>query len=97
MRGMSLSHCAGAGVCPPEVHCPTCVAARSGPRGRAIGTAQVPVRRFGIAPPPPEDVLYFEEEDDAGPGARTIGERGGRAVWAGALLAAALAGIVLYA
>jgi hypothetical protein len=56
----------------------------------------IPVRRFGIAPPPPEEDLCYEVETQAS-AARTIGERGAVAVWLGALTAACVAAFLLYA
>ena len=56
----------------------------------------IPVRRFGIAPPPPEEDPCYEVETQA-PAARTIGERGAIAVWLGALIAACIAALLLYA
>jgi hypothetical protein len=65
-------------------------------RPTSIGTAQVPVRRYGTVPPPPEEVPYLEAQDDEPP-PRTIGERGGLAVCVGGLLAALVGGALLYA
>jgi hypothetical protein len=93
---MNPSICPAAGICPPQEHCSACRSARRRSRAETIGMPAVPVRRYGQVPPPPDAVFQLEDEDDV-PGTRTIGDRGARAVWAGALLAAAVAGILLYA
>lgn len=71
----------------------------SSSRGKSIGTAQVPVRRFGTVPPLPEEpaFLEFEEEEEEAPRGRTIAERGALAVWMGAAAVAVVAGVLLYA
>lgn len=71
----------------------------SSSRGKSIGTAQVPVRRFGTVPPLPEEpaFLEFEEEEEDVPRGRTIGERGALAVWMAAAVVAVVAGVLLYA
>jgi len=66
-------------------------------RGRSIGTAQVPVRRFGTVPPAPDEVLFLEGAQQEAPRASTIAERGALAVWLAALAAALVAGWLLYA
>ncbi len=67
-------------------------------RGKSIGTAQVPVRRFGTVPPLPEEPAFLEgeEEDEVSRGG-SIGERGALAVWMGAAVVAVVAGVLLYA
>lgn len=70
----------------------------SSSRGKSIGTAQVPVRRFGTVPPLPEEPAFLEgEEEEEAPRGRTIGERGALAVWMGAAVVAVVAGVLLYA
>lgn len=73
----------------------------SSSRGKSIGTAQVPVRRFGTVPPLPEEPAFLEfeeeEEEEKAPRGRTIGERGALAVWMGAAVVAVVAGVLLYA
>ena len=64
-------------------------------RGQSIGTAQVPVRRFGTVPPVRGDLRSLEAAE--APPVRTIGERGALAVWLAALAAALVAGFLLYA
>lgn len=69
----------------------------SSSRGKSIGTAQVPVRRFGTVPPLPEEPALLEGEEEEAPRGRTIGERGALAVWMGAAVVAVVAGVLLYA
>lgn len=61
---------------------------------RSVGQVDIPVRRFGVAPPPPDEDLCYEVE--AQHVAPTIGERGAIAVWLGALMAACVAALLLY-
>ena len=54
----------------------------------------IPVRRFGIVPPPPQGEWEIEPADPDAP--RTIAEYGGTAVLLAGVLAAAVAGWVLF-
>ena len=55
----------------------------------------IPVRRYGIVPPPPDPEWEIERADPDAP--RTIAEYGGTAVLLAGVLAALVAGVLLYA
>ena len=82
-------------VCAADGLCLACRETLAVGRPRLIGSAAIPVRRFGAVPPPEEDLAYDVLHDEES--ARTIAEHGAAAVWVAGLSAACVAGLLLYA
>jgi hypothetical protein len=94
---MAASDCLGAQVCTADAHCAGCRTGREPGRPlRLSGQPDIPVRRFGSAPVPLAEEELLDGPDGAPP-PRTIGERGAIAVLAAGVLAACVAGFLLYA
>ena len=84
--------CLGVKVCRAGTQCVACRETLAAMR--PIGTAAIPVRRFGTPPVPDDDLAYEVMRDEFT--ARTIAEHGAAAIWMAALSAACIGALVLY-
>jgi len=89
---MAASGCDGQAVCGDGGGCGECRTVLE--HGTAYSVAGIPVRRFGIVPPPPEPEWEIEAAEAHGP--HTIAEYGGTTVLLAGLIAAVVAGCLLY-
>ena len=92
---MAETTCYGEAVCGVQAGCGDCRRSLGGGTVYFMDSnPPIPVRRFGIIPPPPEAEWEIEPTDSHAP--RTIAEYGGTAVLLAGVLAALVAGCVLY-
>ena len=91
---MQAETCPGEQVCGKDLHCGDCLPVLDPAAAQAIGTPDIPVRRYGTVPPLPEDERVWEIESGRAP--RTIADHGGILVLLAGILAAVLGAWLLY-
>ena len=92
---MAGTTCYGEAVCGTQSGCGDCKRALGGGTVYFLDSdPPIPVRRYGIVPPPPQAEWEIEPADADAP--RTIAAYGGTAVLLAGVLAAAVAGWVLF-